>query len=474
MPSSRPSLALAIAALSAALLALGPAASARAERQHYTVVAGDVLGEIALRFGVSVEELLEWNTLPNDRIQIGRDLLVSPEVAPEAAEERASFEFSYVVLRGDNVTRIAERVGMTVEALREANPQLRPDRIRPGQRLRLVGATRVVDHVARRGETLARLASRYEVRHLDLLAWNPALNRRGLDTGMTVRIYTDVRISRSESVGAPNDGALAHGEVLPAHRAYIVRDPARAIGTHETVQWIVEAFDAALDADPSMTRVRVHDLGVSGGGRLAGHRSHQSGRDADIAYYRRQCRDTETCFMNRSRPEDLDAAHQWRVFRYWLEHHVVTAIFVDHALQEPLYEYARTHGASAAELEAWFQYPRASTVPVGIIRHFPGHDDHFHVRFICPSGDDSCTEAVRRAPPPTSLAHRDTHAEPRHADAEHADAGGHAPHAANTMPPVETAESSDDADADADEHDEEARTPPREPAPEPRATPDSD
>lgn len=383
--------------LLATVLGLWASSALADDRLTHDVEAGEYLGLIAERYGVTVDQLKTWNALATDRIRIGQALVVSPEAPAE--EARDAWETQYVVVRGDHLARVAERVGMTREALERANPDHRNARLRPGQTLRLVGASRVVDHVARRGETLARLAGRYEVRHRDLLEWNPVLRRRGLEAGMTIRVYTSVRMSRSESVGAPNLGTLTDGEPLPAHRAYIIRNPDHSFGTHETVQWIVEAFDAALDADPDMPRVRVHDLSVASGGRLSGHRSHQSGRDADVAYFRRQCRSNEPCFMSRTGAEDLDAAHTFRVFRYWLERDLATAIFVDYALQEPLYEYAREHGATRDQLTRWFQYPRGADVPVGIIRHFPAHADHFHVRFACPRGDEECTEAVRREAP---------------------------------------------------------------------------
>jgi len=376
------------------LLSLLASSALADDRVRHEVEAGEYLGLIAIRYGVTVEQLESWNELDSDRIRIGQSLIVSPEAPVE--EARDEWETTYVVVRGDHLARIAALVGTTRESLERANPSLGSPRLRPGQTLRIVGATRIVDHLTRRGETLARLASRYEVRHRDLLVWNPALRRRGLETGMTVRVYTDVRMSRSESVGAPNEGTLADGEALPAHRAYVIRNPDHSFGTHETVQWIVEAFDTALDADPNMPRLRVHDISTREGGRLSGHRSHQSGRDVDIAYFRTRCRANEPCFMSRTGVEDLDVAHTWRIFRYWLERDLATAIFVDYALQASLYDYAREHGATRDELSRWFQYPRSSTTPVGVVRHFRGHADHFHVRFACPRGDDSCTEAVRR------------------------------------------------------------------------------
>ena len=47
----------------------------------YTVAAGDVLGGIALRFGVTVNQIAQWNNIKNpDRISIGQKLVIYPSV----------------------------------------------------------------------------------------------------------------------------------------------------------------------------------------------------------------------------------------------------------------------------------------------------------------------------------------------------------------------------------------------------------
>lgn len=399
---------LAIALVSAQGLLASPAS---AERRTVQVAPGDRLGAIAQRYGVSVDELRSWNHLESDRILAGQELVVSDEpetpappparrsapdpapaerardAAPEGGDEPTT---TYVVLPGDGLGKVAALLGTTVASLRETNPTIRPDRLRPGQVLRVAGATRILDHEVRRGDSLSRIASRYEVRVRDLQRWNPEVRRRGLLAGSTIRVYTDVRLSRSESIGAVNDGRLEHSETLPAHPAFEIRDAGRAHATHETVSWMLEAFDALHDADPRAPRVRVHDLSLPRGGPIADHRSHQSGRDADVAYYRRACRRSSVCYFHPTRPQDLDVARQWRLFRTWLAAGVVDAIFVDYPLEEVLYEEARRQGASRDELERWFQYPRGPGHPAGVIRHFRNHADHFHVRFRCPDGDDEC------------------------------------------------------------------------------------
>ena len=78
------------------------------------------------------------------------------------------------------------------------------------------------------------------------------------------------------------------------------------------------------------------------------------------------------------------------LFQSWLENDRVEAIFLDYSLQEPLYREARRRGASREELSQWIQYPRGRTHPLGIVRHYPRHRDHAHVRFVCPDTDESC------------------------------------------------------------------------------------
>ena len=88
----------------------------------------------------------------------------------------------------------------------------------------------------------------------------------------------------------------------------------------------------------------------------------------------------------------FDVQATWTLFEYWLRRDEVTFIFVDHGLQEALYNEAQRRGATSAELDRWIQWPRASGVREGIIRHVANHRNHHHVRFRCPSDDTRCVE----------------------------------------------------------------------------------
>jgi len=89
-------------------------------------------------------------------------------------------------------------------------------------------------------------------------------------------------------------------------------------------------------------------------------------------------------------PELLDAELQWTLLETWIRRDTVEYVFVDHDLQQPLYEAAREAGATRAELAAWFQWPRGPQVRAGLIRHVPRHVEHLHVRFACAARNGAC------------------------------------------------------------------------------------
>ena len=104
----------------------------------YVVERGDSLSFIAQRFNTSVSRLAALNQLPNrHRIRVGQRLLL-PQDNPAAAGA-PPVNGAYTISRGDTVSRIAARFGITESALLSANGIGDPDRIYPGQVLRIPG-----------------------------------------------------------------------------------------------------------------------------------------------------------------------------------------------------------------------------------------------------------------------------------------------------------------------------------------------
>lgn len=121
------------------------------EWRIHTVVRGENLTVIAKRYGVSVNDLQVWNELRGDRIVVGQNLRI-----PEQDREW------YVVSRGDSLSAIAGKFDTTVALLRQLN-RISGSRIYPGQRLRIVPApVDEVVHIVKWGDTLSDIAKRFD------------------------------------------------------------------------------------------------------------------------------------------------------------------------------------------------------------------------------------------------------------------------------------------------------------------------
>jgi len=107
----------------------------------YVVERGDSLSVIARRFNTSVTRLASLNQLQSrNRIQIGQRLLLPQDNSQQASVAAViAAEGSYTVRRGDTVSLIAARYGVTEQALLGVNGIQDPHRIYPGQQLTIPG-----------------------------------------------------------------------------------------------------------------------------------------------------------------------------------------------------------------------------------------------------------------------------------------------------------------------------------------------
>ena len=131
----------------------------------YRVRRGDTLSKIARQFAVSVYKLKAINHLAGDVIHVGQKLrLQSTTPARSAlADDHDEDLHEYTVRRGDTLSKIARRFDVALSFLRQLN-QLKSNRILIGQKLRL-RASRLEEavHVVQEGETLTEIARRYPV-----------------------------------------------------------------------------------------------------------------------------------------------------------------------------------------------------------------------------------------------------------------------------------------------------------------------
>lgn len=127
-----------------------PTGTATPQVTTYIVRSGDTLSLIAAQFGVTVDAIMAANGLTDHMITVGQTLLIPVEPASAGAgaevSETASAagtpepeRMTYVVQAGDNLSDIAQRFNISLEALMEANGIENPDAISEGQTLIIPG-----------------------------------------------------------------------------------------------------------------------------------------------------------------------------------------------------------------------------------------------------------------------------------------------------------------------------------------------
>jgi penicillin-insensitive murein endopeptidase len=131
------------------------------------------------------------------------------------------------------------------------------------------------------------------------------------------------------------------------------------------------------------------DMSQPRGGRApGGHASHQTGLDVDIwSCYPKQAGARQLTANEREQfkarsvldPKTSSIQHKWRpyvsnVLRLISEDQRVSRVFVNPIIKRDLCQ-------QAGEDRAW----------LGKIRPWYGHDDHFHVRLLCPQDSPDCT-----------------------------------------------------------------------------------
>ena len=108
--------------------------------QYHKVKPGDNLKNIALKFNVTIDQIMEWNALRTANIYVGQRLKIysndSPKITDVQTPKPPAKKY-YVVRGGDTFSRVAQKHNLTQSQLQKLNPGVRVSRITVGQRLRV-------------------------------------------------------------------------------------------------------------------------------------------------------------------------------------------------------------------------------------------------------------------------------------------------------------------------------------------------
>ena len=219
------------------------------------------------------------------------------------------------------------------------------------------------------------------------------------------------------SLGSPTAGHLLGGAHL-VETDYLRVEPSDTPGD---VRWGLEPLVAMLDRAARVvhqkfpgTVMYVGHLSREGGGDVDGHRSHESGRDADVGFFARSSAGKQLMASHfvAFRADGtaptwpgayFDDAKNWTLVSSLIEDpdaHV-THLFVAAPLRARLLAYAERAGAAPATR---MRAAELMQQPHGVLPH----DDHFHVRIGCPAHQAACVENPAFRPlrsAPSLLAH---------------------------------------------------------------------
>jgi len=309
------------------------------------------------------------------------------------------------------LTQIAVRYGVTREDLLRWNPKVDPQASFPKRRRRLeVRARRLppprqqIRYVVQEGENWIDISAKFRIGHRDLHAYNWRVHtiepgqelKMWIDPGWPQTIHPGAGPELPESFelpqgglskGRPNRGRLEEGVLLPLSELYSRKARTSGLwGSSHTILQIHRAFanfrhDTGFEGD-----VIIGAISRRRGGRFVPHISHQSGRDIDI----RLPLWPGLSGVGSHLADEIDWYATWGLVKAFIETGEVATIFLDVSRHRHLYEAARAMGETAETLEPVIKWPRWSGKSRPVVRHSSGHDTHIHVRIKCGSAEPRC------------------------------------------------------------------------------------
>jgi penicillin-insensitive murein endopeptidase len=206
------------------------------------------------------------------------------------------------------------------------------------------------------------------------------------------------QIAHSLSIGTVSNGKLLNAAQIPFDSdVHSVIERHRSRNTHFGSPALIEAIlhgAKAVGEEFPGSKLRLGNMSVRDGGDITWSRSHNSGRDADLAFFCKRKEDGEPVVAPGllkfdangeavDRPDLVfDTARNWKLAEALLTHEEVDIqwLFVSNPLKELMLAHAREKGVSDEILA------RAEKVlhqPTGALPH----NDHFHLRITCPKSD---------------------------------------------------------------------------------------
>lgn len=132
------------------------------DKTVYTVVKGDTLYQIAQKYNVSVQDIIDANNLVSTSLSIGQKLLIPTSNNKDTL---------YTVVSGDSLYKIANQYGVTVDEIKKLN-NLTSNLLSIGQVLKIPSRDNYTVYVVQAGDSLYGIARKYGTTVSDLQSVN--------------------------------------------------------------------------------------------------------------------------------------------------------------------------------------------------------------------------------------------------------------------------------------------------------------
>ena len=199
----------------------------RKDRLNWTrhkIKSGDSLLKLAKQYHTTVDIIKRVNDQANNMIRVGDYLMIpvalkqldeytlsdDQRLASTQSKKRGAYKINHTVKRGDTFWDLSREYNVGMRELAKWNGMAPTDPLIPGKSLVVWqkqastnqsqdAIMRSLTYTVRRGDSIARIASKFNVRSSDITKWNNLNPKKYLQPGQKLKLYVDV--TRTKNVG---------------------------------------------------------------------------------------------------------------------------------------------------------------------------------------------------------------------------------------------------------------------------------
>lgn len=180
---------------------------------YHKIRRGETLNQIASSYGVTTDQLRDWNDISGNKIYVGRKLKIytdgrtTTKARTELVSNTSTNLYKYKVKRGDSLSEIADKFGVSIAELKKWNG-LKGNSIAVGKTLKIFSTTssssygdittknnaNLTFYKVNPGETIGQIAEKFNVKISDIKTWNN-LSGNKIIAGSRLKIYSNTSVN---------------------------------------------------------------------------------------------------------------------------------------------------------------------------------------------------------------------------------------------------------------------------------------